>query len=263
MAWSENSGAVTRAFDEWKATDRDIRAFLDLTHGWVKAAYDSDWENAREEFARVFDPDRHDSDDYVGVFNDKVSGLWPKDYFWMLRAGALRDAVTAFEVYLEKAADEVNSWWKFDDEAGSKRLQFVVNGGRVSPPWPSLCKFHQVLGTDVQPEKVKYVRALRHLLAHQRGKLRTEELRDRFLGESDADDWLIGDAHLGGDVPLAHDRVLAMMDDLAEVIRAADIPAWTRSRGGAAFPGVLISLTEGKRPVLEWVPVDGRCGNSA
>ncbi len=34
-------------------------------------------------------------------FSRRVEHLWPDDYNWMLRAAVVRDAVTAFEVYLE------------------------------------------------------------------------------------------------------------------------------------------------------------------
>jgi hypothetical protein len=46
----------------------------------------------------------------------------PSDYTWMLHAAVVRDAVTAFEVYLEKAAKEVTGL--------SRVPQFVVTRPR-------------------------------------------------------------------------------------------------------------------------------------
>lgn len=254
MPWNEDVGAVTRAFDEWKSTDREIRAYLLLSQRWVDAAYETEWQDAKEEFSRVFDPDFHDPDDYVDLFDSKVSGLWAKDYFWMVRSGALRDAVTAFEIYLEKSIQELLGWWALETEGGRQHLGFAQGRGQFSPLWGALKQTHEALGTDVHTSEIEYVRALRHLLTHQRGKLRSEELRDRFVSEANDDDWLVGDARVGGDVPLATERVLAMMDQLAAVVRAADGPIWHHTWGKGDFPEALLSLTEGPRARLAWHP---------
>ena len=64
----------------------------------MERAYQRLWEEAEAEFSATFDPDRHDVDGHVDVFHEKVNGLWPRDYFWKLRSGNLRDAGTALEV---------------------------------------------------------------------------------------------------------------------------------------------------------------------
>lgn len=61
---------------------------------------------AREDFEKIFDPDRDDPEAYVDLFQDRVDGLWTKDFMWMLRAAILRDAVTAFDVYVEQGLNE-------------------------------------------------------------------------------------------------------------------------------------------------------------
>lgn len=115
----KQQGGVTRAFDLWKATDRDIRAYLALNERWVEPAYQSMWEEAETEFAAGFDPDRQDVDGHVDLFHDKVEGLWPADYLCKLRSDNLRDAVTAFEVYMEKCLNEVLARWSSATRAQS------------------------------------------------------------------------------------------------------------------------------------------------
>ena len=194
VSWNEALGHVTRAFDLWKSTDRDIRAYLAFNARWVEPAYQRLWEEAEAEFSATFDPDRHDVDGHVDVFHEKVNGLWPRDYFWKLRSDNLRDAVTAFEVYMEKSANEVLARWVMRNEDGSRsRLRLFTPANWESPAWGVLAKVHEAMGTDIGPEAVKYTRALRHLLAHQRGELRTQEQRDKFQREADSSDWMVGD----------------------------------------------------------------------
>lgn len=254
MAWDEPAGHVSHAFDEWKGVDSDIRAYLALAQRWIDDAYRATWDEAEREFARRFDPDRDDPEGHVDLFHDKVSGLWARDFFWMLRTGALRDAVSAFEVYLEEAATEVLDWYRFKHpEEGDQKLSLLTPSGHLSPSWGTLVAVHKALGTDIETEAVHYVRSLRHLLAHQRGRLRTEEQRERYLDEADADDWLVGDAYVGGDLPMSHERVTAMMDDLARVVRASDQAVWNHTYGGVRLTAELLQLTIGKRAPLVWV----------
>jgi hypothetical protein len=253
MPWNETAGQVTRAFDTWRATDTDIRAFLELSRRWVTAAYDSEWESAERDFAKNFDPYRHETDGHVGVFHERVLGLWAKDYFWMLRSGALRDAVTALEVYAEQCLDEVLGHYVFGGSDGVPefRMHTRVGPGHQSPSWPTLVRLFDALGFNIDTPEVKYIRALRHLLTHQRGQLRTEEQRIKFVSEADKEDWLVGDAYVGGDVPLGHDRLLQMLEQLAKAVRNCDQRAWPHAWGRGGYPVGFHDLDEGKQAVLE------------
>ncbi|MFF3877424.1 hypothetical protein [Streptomyces sp. NPDC001978] len=51
MTWNEDSGTVSRAFDDWKWNDRENRAFLRLSAQWLDKAYQQTWEEAEESFA--------------------------------------------------------------------------------------------------------------------------------------------------------------------------------------------------------------------
>ncbi len=125
MGWNEDGGAVSGAFNEWSFVDQDIRAFLSLSTRWATRLYDETWKQAEGEFSAIFDPDRHTGDEHVGLFASEVEGLWPNDYAWMLRAAVVRDAVTAFEVYLEKGLDEAFNPQLEDGEYLGSKVQLA------------------------------------------------------------------------------------------------------------------------------------------
>lgn len=77
----------------------------------------------------------------------------------MLFSGVVKDSVTAFEVYLEKAGGEALKW---HNEPPLKRAK-----GEESPRWPVLVDFYERLGVAFS-DGVHEVRHLRHLLTHQR-----------------------------------------------------------------------------------------------
>lgn len=247
MASSDDGARRSHAFDDWRATESDIRAYLELSERWSVAAYAKTLEEAKCEFSQRFDPDNDDPEDYYYDFLNRTGGLCEVDYLWMLRAGVLRDAVTAFEVYAEKSAEEVLRRWSATDADGkSHRMAPFVDKHRVSPSWGTLRRIHRALGNDLETDDVKYIRDLRHLLAHQRGELRTEQLRERFIMETGP---RRGGPFDSSDIPLTHDRVLQMMDDLALVVRTCDAAVWIHT-WGRERPTRLIALANEKRGAL-------------
>ncbi|WP_143448407.1 hypothetical protein [Kineosporia sp. A_224] len=255
MPWN-GEDQVTQAFDEWKAVDADIRAYLLLSARWTQLAYATTWSESEREFSASFDPDRDDTEGHVDLFHRKVLGLWQDDYLWMLRSGALRDAVTAYEVYTEQSLSELMSRYVVTDGNGEKwRFAAKVHPGQLSPQWPTLRQIHKAIGIEIESGPVRYVRSLRHLLAHQRGRLRTEEQREAYAGEADQADWLIGEAYVGGDVPLSTERILAMMDDLAAAVRAADAVVWQHTWGRKGFPASLQDLAKKSKSPLDLTSV--------
>ncbi|QIM22379.1 hypothetical protein G7075_16570 [Phycicoccus sp. HDW14] len=221
----------------------------------MESAYQQVWEEAEAEFSATFDPDRHDVDGHVGLFHDKVDGLWPTDYFWKLRSDNLRDAVSAFDVYMEKSLNEVLAHLVVNNDDGTKsKLKLFRPVSWESPGWGVLVQAHAAMGTNIQPETVQYVRALRHLLAHQRGELRTQEQRDKFQREADPSDWMVGEAYVGGDVPLASARLIEMLDHLGDVVRLADAAVWAAAYG-SEVPTALSALVDLKRGPLVPVPM--------
>jgi hypothetical protein len=226
MTWNEDSGTVSRAFDDWKWNDRENRAFLRLSAQWSDKAYQQTWDEAEESFAARFDPDRHYGDEHLDIFEDAVDGLWPHSYAWITESSVVKNAVTAFEVYLEKALQEaLGSSLTLGGKEHSIKL--AAPPKFESPGWKTLVTAHKVLGTDVETAEVTWARDLRHLLTHQNGVLRSEDALTRFRDlDAERDEDESSRAHIGGKVHLGAPRVLKILDSLAEVIRTADAPAW-------------------------------------
>lgn len=231
--WSQERRHVSRAYDDWCLVEADIRAFLNLTVQWVTSAHDDAWTAAQAEANRMFDPDKHDLDLPVGLYEEKTSQLWSQDHLWMVNAAALKDAVTAFEVYLEKSALEV-----------VRRYGFQLKTGRLeSPSWLDLKAVHEVIGNRIDPDPVQYVRSLRHLLTHQRGELRTPGSRAKFADESE------DDHSYKREVGLSKQRVTRFMDDLAATIADCDRQVWGMAWGSLAVPD-LSPLSGSRGPLV-------------
>jgi hypothetical protein len=213
-AWNESLGVVTRAFERWRFTESDIRRFLTLTTRWMDERYQDLWDEIGAQ------PGSEDGPDQSDVFDGAVDGLWPEDYYWMLRAAVVRDAVTAFEVYLEKATSEV---LRFHGRA------WKLKPGRT-PRWENLARFtSEYLGVSVDTNPVRCVRALRHTLTHMRGELRTQEQRDQFGVEEDS-------GFQSNRAVLTAESVIDSLNELATVVRKVDVAAWQFSYGGNRLP---------------------------
>lgn len=205
-----SSGAVTRAFDEWRLTNRDIRSFYDVSREAVAELYERRWNDSREGPA---DPDGPDP---VDTFTDRVHGLWPYAYDWMLEAAVIKDAVTAYEVYLEKGCCEVLE---------RHGLGFKVKPGRT-PSWPQLVNAYEELEIEIDAVPVQAVRKLRHLLTHTRGELRPEDRVEH------------GTQHHGV-AELGAARVVQCLDDLQAAAETVDPRLWELSWGGGRSVNLL------------------------
>jgi len=211
MSWNEQAHSVTRAFDDWALADRDIRAFLKISDQFVQKEYERIWNELANS------PGDPDGPELPDLFNDAVQGLWPSDHEWMLLSSVVKDGVTAFEVYLEKAGTEV---------LNRHQLAFKVKPGRTVE-WRDLVNFYQEhLGLDVATDEVKRIRQLRHLLTHSRGELRTEKLRKEFGDQSDV--------FFSRKAELTREQVEKMLDELGRAVRQVDPTvykfAWTGDR---------------------------------
>ena len=228
MEWDERAGRVSLSFDNWKLDDKDIRAFFKLTTNWAARQYEDIW-NESESAADIL-TDFNDAD-----FEQRVGGLWPDDYQWILRAATIREAVTAFEVYLEKSLGEVL--------ACRLRARVKMQPGR-SPGWDALVRGHKLIGVNVSTERVQHIRALRHLLTHQRGELRTEAMRARFAADYllpenlDTGEQIWDRARVGRKVQLTRTIVNAVLDDLGVTIREVDGRVWAVAWDSAPAPGL-------------------------
>lgn len=216
MGWDEQQGRVSRAFNDWHLIDQDQRTFLQIGLQFAREKYDEVWEQASHESG---DPD---GPELVDVFDDRIGGLWPHDYEWMHLAGVLRDSVTNFEVYLEKASSQVLSSHGF--------------AWGDSPRWGDLKRFAKALGLVLESDGVREVRDLRHFLTHQRGELRTEDQRRKFAQAStDIIPPIV--------VELDEESVLTAMDKLARSVRSIDPAIWAHTFGGRRLTNLERALT--------------------
>jgi hypothetical protein len=213
--WDEEQGCVSRAFDEWKLVEGDQRAFLRLGIEFATREYDRLWKEAEA------DPYYEGRQELPDPFEAKVGGLYQNDFQWMLHAAALRDAVTSFEVYLEKAREEVLAHH-------GQPIQ-ITDG---SPYWGPQKRFFRQLGVEIETDEVKEIRALRGSLTHRRGELRTEGQREQYRKE-----------HLGEFLPQAVDLsqrdVVEAMDKLAAAVRLIDAAVYEFSWGRARIPNLI------------------------
>jgi hypothetical protein len=222
MNWNENRSAVTRAFDEWKLVDRDVRAFVRLVDRLLEREFDHLWDEA----TRSAHPEA-DGWDVYSALEVSLERMSPSDYTWMLRAAVVRDAVTAFEVYLEKAAKEV---------MGPHGIAFKAKPGR-GVEWRDLKAFYQrYMDLDIATDEVRRIRDLRHVLVHLRGELRTEQQREEY-GQTDS-------GFRSFQAVLTQEAVLAMCDTLAETVRRIDPVMWRFSWGGESAPKLLLFLSQ-------------------
>jgi len=209
--WNEETGIVSMAFDRWKLTDAEIRAFCRLTIDVVHAEYAKRWEELGQE------PSDPDGPDMETIFHERIHGLWPHDFEWMLLAAVWKDAVTAFEVYLEQGAQEVLK---------RNGLKVAMKGDGRGPSWSELASFYRAaLQVHIDTPSVRDIRDLRHILTHNRGEWRSDQQRKRF------------DEGIDGCFPtyrveLTRGKVEAACDCLAMLIRTVDPHVWTYSWGG-------------------------------
>jgi hypothetical protein len=209
MRWQDNWKACTRAFDDWRLVERDIRAYLEFGLNVMSEAYDKIWDEIANE------PSNGEGPELPDVFDDRIAGVWPHEFQWMFLSGGLRDAVTAYEVYLEKALEEVLRH-NGRSIAGYTKERSLT--------WKQLIELYEgALGISLDDDEVTHVRTIRHILVHKRGELRTEEQRSQY-GST-------GSFGLGREVDLELGGVLDHMDVLSSSVNRIDPVAWKASWG--------------------------------
>ncbi len=153
----------TRAYSEWAALDSDIRRYLDLGLRFAETGFDKLWQDILH---RPGNPDEEVID-----IADREIGIYPQTFEWMYLAGTLRDAVSVFELFAEKAIHEL----------GEAALRIPARLPDDAAPWGNLSRtYEDVLGIDLMGDGVKDVRDRRHWLTHGRGEFRTEAQRSAY-----------------------------------------------------------------------------------
>jgi hypothetical protein len=212
--WDEKAGRVSQAFDDWVLIDRDQRSFLKLGAEFATVEYTRIWTESGEE------PGDGEGPEQIDLFEARVDGLHQHDFEWMHFSGVLRDAVTNFEVYLEKGREEI-----------LRHQGDPITVGERSPSWPEAKRFYGGTGAEIDGAEVEAVRDLRHFLAPRRGELRTEAQREKFAAEAE-------DSGFGPiNAELSAGKVIAAMDELGAGVRAVDVRVYELTWGGEKLAG--------------------------
>ncbi len=204
--WSLDAGRVTRAYDDWHLSEQELRAFLRLASAFSEEGYAARWTRIQHH------PGSEDAD-ILDLMDREVDGLIPHQFEWLLGNFCVRDGTTLYEVYLEKALEEV---------AGFQVGTLPV--GEHSPFWREFRDvFHDVFDLDPSPGDVSDVIDLRDLLTHRRGELRTEEAQNRYqTHELEFPDYA---------VRLTRTRVAECLDSLAASVERIDRVMYGHSWG--------------------------------
>jgi len=213
-SWDEEKGRVSGAFDEWQLIDGDQRAFLRLGLEFATREYDRLWKESEQE------PYYEGGPELIDSFEAKVDNLHQHDFDWMLLAGVLRDAVTSFEVYLEKAREEV-----------LRHQGQPIPVEDESPRWGPQKRFFRRLGVEIETAEMKQVRDLRNFLTHRRGELRTEEQREQYREEHPNEFPRLA-------VDLGQENVVEAMDKLATAVRRVDPTVYKYTWGRVPLPNL-------------------------
>lgn len=205
---SFRGGRVTRAFDDWRLEDSYLRAFLSLGLAFSSEGYQQRLDDIAHQ------PSDGEGPDLFDLMDEAVGGLTSDQYEQIHLSGTLRDGVTIFEMYFEKAFAEV-----LQRQVGSRTTL-----PEHSPRWDCLRDaWRSLTGFDIQAGQVADIRQLRHWLTHQRGELRTDVQRERY----DTLEFGFPDEALR----LTQQSVVDDLEGLAAVIREADIAAHALSWG--------------------------------
>lgn len=163
MLWSDPHG-------EWALTNEEIHGFLRMGTEWMSAALERLYD---EIGAR---PSDGEDGEWIDIFERETHGVGMGQFPRLTMAAALREGVTAFEVYLEKAREHVLN------QVG---LTATHKTDAHTPRWHELRTFFKLFGLDIETRDVQDVRDRRHILTHKRGQLRRDE--DRRLSHHGED----------------------------------------------------------------------------
>jgi hypothetical protein len=217
LGWRDSEsglGTVTFAWDAWFFTDQDQRIWMDQTLSWATERYDAEWAKIQQE------PGDPDGPDPIDILMSRLGNLLPHENEWLTLSAVVRDAVTAYEIFLMQAFDEVLQ------AHGRRRVDHLR-----TPAWSEMANRYRLIGIDVRSPEIREILNLRNILTHQRGELRRARERDQFGKAAGA--WTDRLAHLTPDL------VTDYMDELGKATRGIDPIAWAYSSGGQRVPSLL------------------------
>lgn len=217
----DRDGPASLGWRDWILVYSDIDRFVVVGMEMIRDAHRGAWDEAAAQ------PASQDFWDVGEAYDHLVGGLNSVDHEWMYLAAALKDSVTAFEVYLAALAEEI----------------LVVHGliepayGKLSPWWGPLARWYRRhLDLDLDSHGVREIREIRHILVHRRGVLRTDAERKA---------WGRQEGFGGRTVDLQLDAVREMTETLARkvsTVEDAGVP-YTRF-GGKRFEEGQLTIPE-------------------
>ena len=157
-------GWTSHAYRNWLLLHDDIERFAIVGLAMIEDAHERMWSRAESEISSgIWD---------VGSrYEVHVALVNSIDQSWMHLSAALKDAVSAYELYLEEAIIEI---------LHVQGVRPLLRPQRLLP-WRALRDWYRThLDAEVGAGGVDQVREARHILTHVRGELRTEAQRKQW-----------------------------------------------------------------------------------
>lgn len=162
-------------YDMWNRDELEVRGFLIVSSRVMREWFNMRYDAASREFHSMrrdaVDPDMFD-EGYLYDLAVESCGVDPHDYDWQLSSAVIKDACSLYEVYLERAADQVLSVSGFG-------LKMPEPEGSWS--WQTCRAFYEAyFGIDVRPSPIGNIIWMRNKMTHLRDMLRTDEGEREF-----------------------------------------------------------------------------------
>jgi hypothetical protein len=170
LLWDEHCGHCTEAFEKWESTVTNLRNYVSCNVKWSKSYYEKLRTIAHSKSIGS-------SSNWDEIFLELTPGLLPHEYCNVLYSSVVTQSVTAFEIYLEEAAQEVLY------PLGAEILP--KNKAWDSPSWKELADFYKLIDIDINTEVIQRTRRLRHLVVHRQGNLKRDEDQREYSKNSE------------------------------------------------------------------------------
>lgn len=159
-------GDTTYEYSLWNLDELEVRGFLISSNRGMQEWFSLKWQEAEEKANELFDPDYDDVSLPYDLFTDSV-GVDPVSYFWQLSSAVVKDACSLYEVYLERAADNLVR------QHGARLAKLQTE---ESWTWTECRAFYQsYLGCDIKPPLIENIIWMRNKMTHLRDELRTAD----------------------------------------------------------------------------------------
>ncbi len=217
MSWDEARGTVSRAFADWAASDKRIKAFFKASLLFAERGFTDLLKTAGV-------GERFEADEHPQELVQKIVGIDPHEFEQSVFSAVLKDAVSAYEVYLEQGLDEVARFHELSLNS--------VTSTKSLPRHVQIKGFADWFGVDIKNSVVEDARTLRHLLTHRMVRAHTLEEWEKF-GDTKESSFYAGIRLI-----LRREQIEGYVDALAAAVRHADKYIWEYGYGGKRVDGL-------------------------